>query len=320
MYKQMNYNDAINIKNSMTPQEYYNYLMNNVSQGVPPSEAATPSNSFWALSPEQRSELLYSNAQQVPDIGASIRGDGNNLLKNAQANAAEIGTGLTSIMAHPAETFETIGDYIGRNYKNPYKIAGDISDAMTSPYNFKLGDIGNKTLGEIAAGAVVGAYEHPVDTFLDTTSLGVGGVVKKVITKTKAGQKAARAIENVAAKAGFDFGGDINKAVQSGLDVNKSTVQRDLIEATKPIQTSTVMKATPDDLALAIRSAEEGLPVTGKTLEIKNSLKEFSTKWDDVFKKYSPHTWVEPEELSIIQKITRDTGSTYQATKKSLGD
>lgn len=314
----MNYNDAINIKNSMSPQEYYNYLVNDMSQGVPPSEASTPSNSFWALSPEQRNKLLYSNVQQAPDVGASIRGDGNNLLKNAQANAGEIGTGLTNIMAHPAETLETIGGYIGRNYKNPYKIAGDISDAMTSPYNFKLGDIRNKTLGEIAAGAVVGAYEHPVDAFLDATSLGVGGVVKKVITKTKAGQKAARAIENVAAKAGLDFGGDINKAIQGGLDVNKSTVQKDLIEATKPIQVTTVRNAKPIDLALAIKSAEEGIPVTGKTLEVKNALKEFSTKWDDVFKKYSPHTWVEPEELSIIQKITRDTGSTYQATKKSI--
>lgn len=321
----MNYNDAINIKNSMTPQEYYNYLMNSptgvgssMSQGVPPSEAATPSNSFWALSPEQRNEVLYSNIQQTPDIGASIRGDGNNLLKNAQANIAEIGTGFTNIASHPIMTMETIGDYLSRNYTNPYKIAGDISDAMTSPYNFKLGDIGNKTLGQMAAGAVVGAYEHPADAFLDSLSLGVGGVAKNVITKSKAGQKAARAIENVAAKAGLDFGGDINKAVQGGLDVNKSTVQRDLIESTKPIQTTTVRNAKPIDLALAIKSAEEGIPVTGKTLEVKNALKEFSTKWDDVFKKYSPHTWVDPEELSIIQKITRDTGSTYQATKKTI--
>lgn len=321
----MNYNDAINIKNSMTPQEYYNYLTNSLSdvgssmsQGVPPSEAATPSNSFWVLTPEQRNEVLYSNTQQTPDIGASMRGDGNNILKNAQANMAEIGTGLTNIASHPIMTMETIGDYLVRNYKNPYKIAGDISDAMTSPYNFKLGDIGNKTLGEIAAGAVVGSYEHPVDALLDATSLGLGGVAKKLITKTKAGQKFTRAVESVTAKAGLDLGGDINKAVQGGLDVNKSTVQRDLIEATKPIQTTTVMKATPEDLALAIRSAEEGLPVTGKVLEIKNSLKDFSTKWDDVFKKYSPHTWVDPEELSIIQKITRDTGNTYQATKKSI--
>ena len=314
----MNYNDAINIKNSMTPQEYYNYLTSGTSQGVPPSEAATPSNSFWALSPEQRNEVLYSNIQQAPDVGASIRGDGNNLLKNTLANMAEIGTGITNIVSHPIMTMETIGDYLSRNYTNPYKIAGDISDAVTSPYNFKLGDIGNKTLGQMAAGAVVGAYEHPVDAVFDSLSLGVGGVAKNAITKSKAGQKAARAIENVSAKAGFDFGGDINKAVQGGLDVNKSTVQRDLIEATKPIQTTAVRNAKPIDLALAIKSAEEGIPVTGKTLEVKNALKEFSTKWDDVFKKYSPHTWVDPEELSIIQKITRDTGSTYQATKKTI--
>lgn len=321
----MNYNNDIEIKNSMTPQEYYNYLMSSfpdvgssTSQGVPPSGASTPTSGFWALSPEERQNILYGAGQQAPDLGASIRGSGNNILKNAQANMAEIGTGLTNIMAHPAETLETIGGYIGRNYRNPYKIIGDVSDAMTSPYNFKLGDIGNKTLGEIAAGAVVGAYEHPVDALMDFASLGGGEALGTIVKSTKAGQKAARAVENITAKAGFDLGGDINKAVQGGMDVNKSAVQRDLIEATKPIQTATVMKATPEDLALAIRSAEEDLPVTGKALEIKNSLKEFSTKWDDVFKKYSPHTWVDPEELSIIQKIARDTGDTYQAVRKNV--
>lgn len=314
----MNYNNDIEIKNSMTPQEYYNYLMNNASQGVPPSGASTPTSGFWALSPEERQSILYGAGQQAPDLGASIRGDGNNALKNAQANMAEIGTALTNVMAHPAETLETIGGYIGRNYKNPYKIIGDVSDAMTSPYNFKLGDIGNKTLGEIAAGAVVGAYEHPVDALMDFASLGGGEALGAIVKSTKAGQKAARAVENITAKAGFDLGGDINKAVQGGMDVNKSAVQRDLIEATKPIQTPTVMKAKPIDLALAIKSAEEGLPVTGKALEIKNSLKEFSTKWDDVFKKYSPHTWVDPEELSIIQKIARDTSDTYQSVRKNI--
>lgn len=321
----MNYNNDIEIKNSMTPQEYYNYLMSNLSdvgsnmsQGVPPSGASTPTSGFWALSPEERQSILYSTSQQAPDLGASIRGTGNNILKNAQANMAEIGTGLTNIMAHPVDTLETISGYIGRNYRNPYKIIGDVSDAMTSPYNFKLGDIGNKTLGEIAAGAAVGAYERPVDALMDFASLGGGEALGAVIKSTKAGQKAVRAVENITAKAGFDLGGDINKAVRGGMDVNKSAVQRDLIEATKPIQTPTVMKATPEDLALAIRSAEEGLPVTGKALEIKNSLKEFSTKWDDVFKKYSPHTWVDPEELSIIQKIARDTSDTYQATRKAV--
>ena len=314
----MNYNNDIEIKNSMTPQEYYNYLMNNTSQGVPPSGASTPTTSFWALSPEERQNILYGANQQTPDLGTSIRGDGNNALKNAQANMAEIGTALTNIMAHPAETLETIGGYIGRNYKNPYKIIGDVSDAVTSPYNFKLGDIGNKTLGEIAAGAVVGAYEHPVDALMDFASLGGGEALGAIVKSTKAGQKAVRAVENITAKAGFDLGGDINKAVQGGMDVNKSAVQRDLIEATKPIQTPTVMKAKPIDLALAIKSAEEGLPVTGKALEIKNSLKEFSTKWDDVFKKYSPHTWVDPEELSIIQKIARDTSDTYQSVRKNI--
>ena len=315
----MNFNDDITIKNSMSPQEYYDYIMGSSSQGVPPSGAASPDdNSIWALSPEERQQLFYATSQQAPDVESNIRGTGNNLLNNIRANAAEIGTGLTYIGSHPGEVLGTIGDYLGRNYQNPYKIIGDVSDMVTSPYNFKLGDIGNKTLGEIAAGVTVGAYEHPIDAFFDAASLGVGGAIGKVIKSAKGGQKALRAGENLLAKGGVNLGSDINKAVRGGLDVNKSSIQRDLIEATKPIQKDSILKSSPEDLALAIKSAEEGIPVTGKALEIKNSLKEFSTKWDDVFKKYSPHTWVEPEELSIIQKIARDTSDTYQATKKSV--
>ena len=309
------------IMNSLSADDYYSYLMSQVGQGGTPLPTPTPPqtnpNSYWNLPIEQRLNIA-GVTNQAPDVEQNIRGNGNNLLKNARANMAEIGTGLTYVGQHIPETLGTIGDYLKRNYQNPYKIVFDVSDAMTSPYNFKIGDIGNKSLGQIVAGAAVGAYEHPVDAVLDFASLGGFSAINKVIKSSKTGQKALRAGENLLAKGGIDLGGDINKAVQGGLDVNKSSIQRDLMEATKPIQKDFVMKAAPEDLALAIKSAEEGIPVTGKALEIKNSLKEFSKKWDDVFKKYSPHTWVEPQELSIIQKIARDNKATYQAVKKEI--
>lgn len=323
MSSNVSLNDYINMMNSMSADGFANYMLNSVGTSGNPSEGtplpSTPvQGSYWALSPEERQQILSGGSQQVPDIAANIRGDGNNILKNFRANAAEYGTAFNSIASNLPQTLKTIGGYVGRNWNDPWKVAFDISDAATSPYNFKIGDIGNKTLGEIAAGAAVGAYEHPLDATLDFVSFGGTEAIGKVLKSTKAGQKVLRAGENLLAKGGIDLGSDINKAVQGGLDVNKSVIQRDLMEATKPIQKDLVMKATPEDLALAIKSAEEGIPVTGKTLEIKNALKEFSTKWDDVFKKYSPHTWVEPEELSIIQKIARDNKTTYQAVKKDI--
>ena len=313
MSSNMNYIDP-SVLNSMSADAYYNYLMRQrVGGGTPlPSPSA-----YWNRPIQERLQSLQGR-NVAPDVGTSIRGSGNNLFKNIQANMAEIGTGIANIGLHPVETAQTIGDYLRRNYKNPYKIIGDVSDAVTSPYNFKLGDIGNKTIGEMAAGAVVGAYEHPVDAALDFTSLGGWEALKAGLKATKTGQKALRATENLAAKAGLDLGGDINKAVQGGLDVSKAEVKKALADATKPIQTDSVRKAKPIDLALAIKSAEEGLPVTGKTLEVKNALKEFSTKWNDVVQKYSPHTWVEPQDLSIIQKIARDTGDIYATTKKNV--
>lgn len=323
MSSNVNLNDYINMMNSMSADDFANYMLNSVgASGSPSGSTPLPSTpvqgSYWALSPEERQQILSGGPQQVSDIATNIRGDGNNILKNLRANAAEYGTAFNALASDIPQTLKTIGGYVGRNWNDPWKVAFDISDAATSPYNFKIGDIGNKTLGEIAAGAAVGAYEHPLDALLDFTSLGGWGAVGKVIKSTKTGQKALRAGENLLAKGGIDLGSDINKAVQGGLDINKSTIQRDLMEATKPIQKDIVIKATPEDLALAIKSAEEGIPVTGKTLEVKNALREFSTKWDDVFKKYSPHTWVEPEELSIIQKIARDNKSTYQAVKKDI--
>lgn len=313
MSSNMNYIDPSAL-NSMSADAYYNYLMGQrVGGGTPlPSPSA-----YWDRPIQERLQSLQGG-DVAPDVGGSIRGSGNNFFKNAQANMAEIGTGIANIGLHPVETAQTIGSYLQRNYKNPYKITGDVSDMVTSPYNFKLGDIGNKSIGEIVAGAAVGAYEHPIDAALDITSLGGWELLKTGLKATKAGQKALKATENLAAKAGLDLGGDINKAVQGGLDVSKAEVKKALTDATKPIQIETVRKAKPDDLALAIKSAEEGIPVTGKTLEVKNALKEFSTKWDDVVQRYSPHTRVEPQDLSIIQKIARDTGDTYATARKNV--
>lgn len=309
----MNYIDP-SASNNMSADEYYNYLMGQrVGGGTPlPSPSA-----YWDKPIQERLQDLQGG-DVAPDVGGSIRGSGNNLLKNALANMAEIGTGITYLGSHPFDVAITIGDYLRRNDKNPYKIMGDVSDMVTSPYNFKLGDIGNKTIGQMAAGAIIGAYEHPIDAALDITSLGGWELLKTGLKATKAGQNALKAAESLAAKAGLDLGGDINKAVQGGLDVSKAEVKKALADATKPIQKEVVRNANPEDLTLAVKSAEEGTAVTGKALEAKNALREYFFKWNDVVKKYSPHTWVDPQDLSIIQKIVRATGDTYATIRKKI--
>lgn len=313
--------DYINLANTMGPEDYIQYLMSQHNAGrlgATPLPVSQPvANSYWNLPIEQRLQAMQP-VQQAPDLGQSIRGDGSNILKNAAANAAEIGTGLTYVGTHIPEVLSAAGGYIQRNWDNPLKVGRDIVNVVGSPYNFSTEDIGNRSAGEILQRALIGAYEHPVDTAFDFLSLGGGKLVTSLLGKTKAGQKAARILNYGAAKFGVSPDTEIQRLVQAGIDVTKQGVADDIRKAVKPLESSSIKNMTATDLARAVQAAEEGIPVTGKVLEAKNALRELSKNWDDVFKKYSPHTWVDPQEMSIIQKVTRDTGSTYQATRKTL--
>jgi hypothetical protein len=313
--------DYLNLANTMRPEDYIQYLMsqqNSGRLGATPLPASQPvANSYWDLPIQQRLQAIQS-VQQTPDLGQSIRGDGSNIIKNALANAAEIGTGLTYVGTHIPEVLGETGGYIQRNWDNPLKVGKDIINVVGSPYNFNTSDIGKRSVGEILQRGLIGAYEHPVDTAFDVLSLGGGRLVTSLLGKTKAGQKAARTLNYGAAKLGLSPETELQRLVQSGVDVTRQGVADDIRKAVKPLESDSIKKMTATDLAYAVQAAEEGIPVTGKVLEAKNALRELSKNWDDVFKKYSPHTWVDPQDMSIIQKVTRDTGNTYQATRKAL--
>lgn len=317
----MSSNDYINLANTMRPEDYVQYLMsqqNSSRLGATPLPASQPiANAYWDLPINQRLQAMQP-VQQAPDLGQSIRGDGSNILKNALANAAEIGTGLTYVGTHVPEVLGEAGGYIQRNWDDPLKIGKDIINVVGSPYNFNTADIGKRSAGEILQRGLIGAYEHPVDTAFDFLSLGGGRLVTSLLGKTKAGQKAARTLNYGAAKLGLSPETEIQRLVQSGVDVTKQGVADDIRKAVKPLESTAIKKIDKADLAKAIQSAETGIPVEGATATAKMALKDLSKNWDDVFKKYSPHTWVDPQDMSIIQKVTRDTGSTYQAARKTL--
>ena len=98
MSSNMNYIDP-SVLNSMSADAYYNYLMGQrVGGGTPlPSTSA-----YWDRPIQERLQSLQGG-DVVPDVGGSIRGSGNNLLKNIRANMAEIGTGITYVGGHPFE-------------------------------------------------------------------------------------------------------------------------------------------------------------------------------------------------------------------------
>lgn len=318
----MSSNDYINLANTMRPEDYVQYLMSQRGSvggidGITSAPVAPPSNAYWDLPINQRLQAMQP-VQQAPDLGQSIRGDGSNILKNAVANAAEIATGLTYVGNHIPEVLGEASGYIQRNWDDPLKIGKDIINVVGSPYNFNTADIGKRSAGEILQRGLIGAYEHPVDTAFDFLSLGGGKLVTSLLGKTKAGQKAARTLNYGAAKLGLSPETEIQRLVQSGVDVTKQGVADDIRKAVKPLESTAIKKIDKVDLAKAIQSAETGIPVEGATATAKMALKDLSKNWNGVFKKYSPHTWVDPQDMSIIQKVTRDIGSTYQATRKTL--
>lgn len=301
---------------TMSPDAYYQYMLNNIPSVGGMGAVGTPLPTTPQLTDEEINARLQmlQGSQPTPDVGQSMRGDGNNILKNALANAAEIGTGLAYVGTHLPEVGRMTGNYILEHGNNPAKIGKDVLNTVLSPYDTKVEDFGNKPISQILAQMAVGAYEHPIDATFDAMSLGLTGLAGKAIKATGAG----RAIAKVEAKAGVNLGSDLQKAIQGGVDVTNVEVRKEITNAFKPLESKTVQKASADDLAKAIQSAETGMPVEGTVAAVKEQLRELSTRWDDVLKRKSPQTYVNPDELSITQKIVRDTGRNYQEVRRDV--
>lgn len=308
----------INNMKAMSPDAYYQYMLGNIpsveglgampsSYGVPPSQPLTDEEI------NARLQSLQGN-QSTPDLGQSIRGTGNNLFKNALANMAEIGTGLAYVGTHAPEVASAAKQYFQTHSNDPVGIGRDALNVVLSPYNTKVEDFGKKPLSQILAQMAVGAYEHPVDAAFDAMSLGLTGLAGKGLKAAGVG----RAVAKVEAKAGVNLGSDLQVAVRSGIDVTNQQVRKDIMEAFKPLESDVVQKASGDDLVRAIKSAETGIPVEGTAAAVKEQLRELSTRWDDVLKKKSPQTYVNPDELAITQKIVRDTGRNFQEIRRDV--
>lgn len=247
--------------------------------------------------------------------GITLGGLGRNLLSNTR----ELGTGLTYLGTHPKEVAKMTGDYLSEvGYKsggNPLKnlgyIATDFTDAILHPYALdsesRNRNLGNVT-GALLAGDVSGArnyaqaglsemthrmYEHPLDVALDA-GIPVAGKALKGITKGgKAATKAQSAISSRVAKIAQDT--EKVRTAGEGMVRNKSNIPTaKLVEAAETGNWSDIPQ------------------------EAKIATKKYSDIVNDTFKKYSPSTWVEPEEIAIIQKYARDNNTTYQAAERII--
>lgn len=241
-----------------------------------------------------------------------------NLVTNFINNAREIGTGLNYIWANAGDIIanapKAVQEYAAK-YNTPEEFAKnaaiDVANMVLSTYNIDLRTLGDRDLGNIAAGIVAGAYTRPLDFLLDFVSLGGAGVAKKLINKIPGLAKVAKA-------------GDVEKA----LAAEQKAVTQNVLKAQEKLDNvNKLAKEANVSLEDVLRAAEQGgkssLPKTEQAEKLWTALKGASDDFDELARVYSPDTYVGKERTAIIQKILRDRelaqpGITYEQVRREV--
>ena len=320
-----------------TPIDYSQYLTPTTDVGLDSPEAVQARINQMELAAKNNNNptpltndvITNANINKYSDYGINydLNGDGvvgiweginpKMIWDNAVSGGKEALTGLVHLGTHPVETGKMLGGYLANvGYKsggNPFKnigyIATDMTDAILHPYALDS-KTRNENLGNIIGSTLAGDYkgalgytrdalaqtthrfgEHPFDVALDF-GIPVAGMAAKGITKAgKAATKAQSAIAHESAK--------IAQSTEKMREAGEAVVKNKY-------------NVSPAEL---VRAAE-----TGDWSTIPQGAKELTKRYSDVtndtMKRYSPATWVEPEELSIVQKYARDNGITYQEAER----
>ena len=207
-------------------------------------------------------------------------------------------------------------DYIGRAmYNSPLvQTTKDIINATGTPLALKnttpaefvdaakrggIKGLAEKTTKQVKETAK-SMLESPLDVILDATGAGLSTRLAKSIPAVKKAVKAGETAEKT-----------INaKTAKVAQDINK--VNETLDNAKK------VAKENKIDMGDLVRRAEETGDWTGVPDTVRKSFKDFSDKYNEIAKKHSPHTAVDPEHLTIAQNIARKRNITYRDAEKNI--
>lgn len=263
---------------------------------------------------------------------------------NAISNLGDISTGLVHVATHFPEEAKRFIDYEKRNHQNVIREAKmakqmmkdgtmtpadyinyigqamyaspfvattrDFLNAVGTPYALKTTtpvefiEAGKKEgLKGVAKQGVKQAketvksvLESPVDVGFDLLGTGVVSKIKKAAPIVKEAEQAEKALNVGTAKVSSD----LNK------------VNETLKEAKK------VQKAENIDMADLVKRAEETGDWTGVPVTVRKKFKDFSDQYNEIAKKHSPQTAVDPEHLTVAQNIARKRNITYRDAEKSI--
>ncbi|MCM1324158.1 MAG: hypothetical protein NC218_08345 [Acetobacter sp.] len=272
---------------------------------------------------ERYNQIMAARATEPAPISEMQIRDGN-ILRNFGREMREVGTGLTHLWANKGDLlFEGLNNlssfYEGhtptenilRTIRQGLKAPEALVNLTLAPYNFNTADIGERSLRDILGGAVQGAVHNPLSTTVDTLSLGLGGKVVQGLKNIPVLGRLAKAgdIEKAIAAEGVNVAADINK-IEGRL--NNINIKLNKLGDKKGIL-----------LQEAIEAAETGGKVSNEAKAVFKELREFSTEYDSLIKKYSPETYKGLEETAIVQKIVRDRakinpGVTYEQVRREV--
>lgn len=272
---------------------------NILNQYLQPAQTQIPANTIWnTMTPEQR--LATQEAPQ-----SALQGNTGSLWGNIQREGKEIGTGLTNLWSQvtSGEFFPKALDYITST--DTAQKAEDFLNLQFSPYKFKVSDIGSRPVGDILLGAVQGAYENPISATLDAVSLGALkplGKVGDVVNSTLGSKLNTRILPS-------STGTKIEHALAGEIQPVKAEMSK-LYNSLKSMETG--------DFENLIKAAEEGIPVPKNLEGDFAKLRKFSKDYDELVKKYSPETYVNPDELAMFQRYARNNNISYEQASRIL--
>ena len=230
-----------------------------------------------------------SFANQAPAPTSSMEQRSGNILGNFINEARQIGTGLNYMGTH-------LGDipYIVKDYINSGATIGDVitdvGNLVYEPYNIDFRKLQGRSIGDIALGGVVGAYTNPLSATLDAISFGGGRLAGQALSNLPFVGRGAKA-------------GKVEEALaEQGAKVAKDTVNLEE-QITKADRLAKESGYTLEGL---IEAAETGIDIPKEAKNAFKALREFSDKYDDLAKAYSPSTYLGKENTAIVQKILRD--------------
>lgn len=295
--------------------------------------------------PSQAQKLRESwKGQNVNVLNNPVLSDIATIGRNAIGDIPQIATGLVStigdVINDPKGTYNRAKE-AGLNYltdlyyrsENPTgnalldKVATPLSyssNIVKDAWNFMQGTLpilNTKTLGQavedLKRGDGNAAFEKLKDAGIQSyeqfkqdpliTSL----IVAPNLT-TKAISKGTKAGLNLAEKAGLPVGEtsqQVAKAIQA-VEAKFNKQKIDLIKGTDAIS-----KAKPQDLEAVIRNYTEGTPLPENLTDLKNKFAKFQEEYRKTF---DDNSLANPNEISALLYVQRQTGKTIQEIRREL--